>query len=175
MTHTWSLGCWQKLGQPGAQDLPAGLEGWQDATIQLGKGSTLPALGFLSPSGTDVPATAATGPPHSAKRGTRAGPHAVAQQDRGQEPRTHYVHTQSPLCQALIVDIAIPTLLMRKLRPQKLWVAEPGVLLGLTNSLHCSPLPLKDGENGMKEKEREAKYVLINIETQTHILVFNWG
>lgn len=78
VTHTWSLGCWQELGQPGAQDLPAGLEGWQDATTQLGKRSRLPALGFLSPSGTDVPATAATRPPHSAKLGTRAGPHAVA-------------------------------------------------------------------------------------------------
>lgn len=27
---------------------------------------------------------------------------------------------------------------------------------------------------GVNEKEREAKYMLINIETQAHILIFNW-
>lgn len=47
VTHAGFLCCGQKLGQPGAQDLPAG---WQAATTQLGAGSRLPALGFLSPS-----------------------------------------------------------------------------------------------------------------------------
>lgn len=42
VTHAWPLGCRQKLGQPGARDLPVGLAGWQDAATQPG---------FLSPSG----------------------------------------------------------------------------------------------------------------------------
>lgn len=155
VTHAWALGCWQKLGQLGAQDLPAGLEGWQDATTQLGKGSRLPALGFLSPSGNRCSSHCS----HQAFPLSQAwhqgwAPPGGLTGDTGRSPGPTVCPPNPPSARHLIVDIAIPTLLMRKPRPQKLWVAEPGVLLDLTNSLHGSPLPPKDGENG-DERERK--------------------
>lgn len=162
VTHAWSLGCWQKLGQPGARDLPAGMEGWQGATTQLGKGSRLPALGFLSPSGNCYSSHCshqAFPLSHAWQQG--CAPLSGLTGDTGRRPGPTVCPPTPPSTRHWIVAITNPTLLMRKPRPQKLWVAEPGVLLGLTHSLHCPPLPPKEGDNG-NERERRRSSVCFN-------------